>query len=458
MPRGTSLIPAPLTRRRSKSSTLFASNAEHTRIRRIAEGSLRDYAAEYKEATAEARAAQRAFIAAYLKRHGNTAAAHDDDGDDDAVDNQSCEDKTEEVEDSSDTAEEAEADVPIINFFRLDGSSETKLTDVRRPRDHSSPYRLVTLIVTFVVRVSFCSRTRSIGSGFTVFVFSQSYIQPHLDSNAIISVICFWWSKGISLVGEALNDDSKEALPPPPTLPRPLLKDRLYVGNLHPTVDEFTLVQIFSKYGNITKLDFLFHKSGPMKGKPRGYAFVEYGNQDDAAKALALANEKLLRGRKLVVTYAHQAPLDQASITTGRHRRAISEIGKPTTLSLLKSAAAGRSDGTDDKIAKMEAKLRQLEGSSSMVGHPSLPPKPVTFGFNGPPDSGGLSGTRNRHSQGRNSIPLPSLPLPAPQHPLPERPTQAQAASPLPHHPPPPVPRKGTPSLLGVKIKKHKET
>ncbi|KAI0701649.1 hypothetical protein C8Q76DRAFT_588850, partial [Earliella scabrosa] len=141
-------------------------------------------------------------------------------------------------------------------------------------------------------------------------------------------------------------------------------KDRLYVGNLHPSVDEYTLLQVFSKFGKISKLDYLFHKSGPLKGKPRGYAFVEYGNRDDAEKALKHAHDKLLRGRKLVVTYANQAPIDSAAGGPGvgaKNRRAISEVGKPTTLSLLKSAGTGRSNATDAKIARMEAKLRQLE-------------------------------------------------------------------------------------------------
>ena len=56
--------------------------------------------------------------------------------------------------------------------------------------------------------------------------------------------------------------------------------DRLYVGNLSPTVDEYTLIQVFQKYGKITKLDFMFHKTGVLKGKPRGYAFVEFANRD----------------------------------------------------------------------------------------------------------------------------------------------------------------------------------
>ncbi|OBZ78290.1 putative RNA-binding protein 18 [Grifola frondosa] len=115
-----------------------------------------------------------------------------------------------------------------------------------------------------------------------------------------------------SLANEHLSYPSASApaaqTPPASTKPRPLLQDRLYVGNLHPSVDEYTLLQVFSKFGKVSKLDFLFHKSGPMKGKPRGYAFVEFASKDDADKALTHANDKLLRGRKLVVTYAHQAP------------------------------------------------------------------------------------------------------------------------------------------------------
>lgn len=56
--------------------------------------------------------------------------------------------------------------------------------------------------------------------------------------------------------------------------------DRLFVGNLAHNVDEYTLVQVFSKYGKITKLDVMYHKTGTMKGKPRGYAFVEYASKD----------------------------------------------------------------------------------------------------------------------------------------------------------------------------------
>lgn len=83
-----------------------------------------------------------------------------------------------------------------------------------------------------------------------------------------------------SLLSYPVASTSQDIAPPAPPQARRLLKDRLYVGNLAPTVDEYTLLQVFSKYGKISKLDFLFHKTGPLKGKPRGYAFVEYADEN----------------------------------------------------------------------------------------------------------------------------------------------------------------------------------
>ncbi|KAI0036366.1 hypothetical protein K488DRAFT_41293 [Vararia minispora EC-137] len=121
---------------------------------------------------------------------------------------------------------------------------------------------------------------------------------------------------------------------------RETLQDRLYIGNLHPSVTEHTLIQVFSKFGKLSNLDFLFHKTGALKGKPRGYAFVEYVSSDDATRALAAAHGKLLHGRKLVVTHAHQAPLELGGAYLPR--RAVNEAGRPTTLSLIKSSTAHR--------------------------------------------------------------------------------------------------------------------
>lgn len=88
-------------------------------------------------------------------------------------------------------------------------------------------------------------------------------------------------------------------------------------------------MQVCSKYGKISKLDYLFHKSGPQKGKPRGYAFVEFATKEvttlsiyfhpchecslrfvwlgqEAQRAMVTLHDKVLRGRKLVVSLASE--------------------------------------------------------------------------------------------------------------------------------------------------------
>ncbi|KAH7107764.1 hypothetical protein BKA62DRAFT_684379 [Auriculariales sp. MPI-PUGE-AT-0066] len=153
---------------------------------------------------------------------------------------------------------------------------------------------------------------------------------------------------------------------------------RLYIGNLSQTVDEFTLIQVFSKYGKISKLDYLFNKTGPLKGKPRGYAFVEYVDKEAAAKALVATHDKLVRGRKLSVTFANQAANhDALPLHRNTFRRPVNEAGKVTTLSLLKSS--GKKTSTAAKIAAMEAKLKQMEAAEVVApppAHASLPAKP----------------------------------------------------------------------------------
>ncbi|KAJ3510491.1 hypothetical protein NMY22_g15970 [Coprinellus aureogranulatus] len=193
--------------------------------------------------------------------------------------------------------------------------------------------------------------------------------------------------------------------------PKRLLTDRLYIGNLHPTVDEYTLLRVFNKFGKVTKLDFLFHKAGPMKGKPRGYAFIEYGSDDEARKALVMAHDKLLRGRRITVTHAQQAPLDQYGNYTGPsgHRKGALDNSRPTAISLLKSGGHSRQEaGTSQKIAMMEAKLRQLEAEKALAANPPRPTLPF-----------------NPSLPLKPATPLPSaltVPADGPQHRKPERP------------------------------------
>ncbi|KAH8827614.1 hypothetical protein DL96DRAFT_1599656 [Flagelloscypha sp. PMI_526] len=164
------------------------------------------------------------------------------------------------------------------------------------------------------------------------------------------------------------------------TKSRSVLKEKLYIGNLHPAVDEYTLIKLYSQYGKVSHLDFLYHKSGPQKGKPRGFAFVEFANSQDADAALQATNGKLIRGREVTVTYANQAP------TLDGPRRIFTENTQTTTLSVLKSGRNGRANtlSTSQKIASLEAKLHEMERSREDGSlpptkplHPSLPLKPT---------------------------------------------------------------------------------
>ncbi|KAJ7126135.1 hypothetical protein C8R44DRAFT_617968 [Mycena epipterygia] len=251
-----------------------------------------------------------------------------------------------------------------------------------------------------------------------------------------------------------------------PPQPRQTLHDRLYIGNLHPTVDEYSLLQIFSKFGKVTKLDFLFHKTGLLKGKPRGYAFVEYGNKDDALKALSNAHDKLLRGRKLVVTFAQQAPMDPGGGASSygnvgsKHRKTMAESGRPTTLSMIKSGMGNRNEGTRDKIAMMEAKLRQMERSkptdapSSLPYHASLPAKPLPSNTPAAPTSQIGRGQNEPQRLRRPPPPLPSLPF-APEPAA--APTGLKALNGSSKSSGPSMRKAGAGALIGVKIRKPKE-
>ncbi|CAE7119949.1 unnamed protein product [Rhizoctonia solani] len=144
--------------------------------------------------------------------------------------------------------------------------------------------------------------------------------------------------------------------------PAPRLEDqrgtRLYVGNLDHSVDEYALLQVFSTFGHVAKLDFLYHTSGPLKGKPRGYAFVEFATKQEATKALVACHDKPLRRRRITVTFASQNTHAVYNSGVGPHRRHAAPP-KHTTLSLMKTQ--NKPQSTSAKIAALEAKLGVLE-------------------------------------------------------------------------------------------------
>jgi hypothetical protein len=55
------------------------------------------------------------------------------------------------------------------------------------------------------------------------------------------------------------------------------------------------------------------------------------------------------RGRKLIMTFAHQAPLDQYNgsgvFSSSKNKQTMMDIGRPTTLSMLKTGLSIRHEG-----------------------------------------------------------------------------------------------------------------
>lgn len=67
----------------------------------------------------------------------------------------------------------------------------------------------------------------------------------------------------------------------------------------------FYLLKILQKYGKIEKYDMLFHRSGPLCGQPRGYAFVSYTSKETAERVRELLDGKKIGSKYVAVRWAH---------------------------------------------------------------------------------------------------------------------------------------------------------
>ncbi|HEV2332923.1 MAG TPA: RNA-binding protein, partial [Gammaproteobacteria bacterium] len=81
-------------------------------------------------------------------------------------------------------------------------------------------------------------------------------------------------------------------------------QNKLYVGNLPFSVDESQLRGIFSQYGEISELALIMDRD---TGRPKGFGFVTFANQQSAEKALE-QNGKDMGGRALKVNIAVDKP------------------------------------------------------------------------------------------------------------------------------------------------------
>ena len=76
---------------------------------------------------------------------------------------------------------------------------------------------------------------------------------------------------------------------------------RLYVGNIPFSAGEEELRDLFAKIGEIESVHVVTDRA---TGRPRGFAFVEMVNDEDAAKAISDLDQTEFQGRQLAVNEA----------------------------------------------------------------------------------------------------------------------------------------------------------
>ncbi len=79
----------------------------------------------------------------------------------------------------------------------------------------------------------------------------------------------------------------------------------LFIGNLPFGMTDDNMLQIFSAFGQVTSANIVKDK---MTGRSRGFGFVEFANDEDAAKAIEALNNSDQMGRNIVVKEALPRP------------------------------------------------------------------------------------------------------------------------------------------------------
>jgi cold-inducible RNA-binding protein len=96
------------------------------------------------------------------------------------------------------------------------------------------------------------------------------------------------------------------------------MSSKVFVGNLDFNTTRDEVQSLFSQIGEIKDV---FLPTDRESGRPRGFAFVEFVNEEDAAKAIERFNGYELSGRALRVNAAEDRPRRDAAGGGGGGRR-----------------------------------------------------------------------------------------------------------------------------------------
>ena len=168
----------------------------------------------------------------------------------------------------------------------------------------------------------------------------------------------------------ALEDKTSEPLPLEKDFEGSSLAQRIWIGNMDTKITEYTMVQILKKFGKIKQFDFLVHKTGPLEGQPRGYCFVSFEKEADAARAILKLNNLPVLSKKLQVRWAHNQPL--LKVDPKKTLKLPSDDADKNALPLR----THRYSSPEATINAIEAKLKEMErtknGSSSSASSSSV--------------------------------------------------------------------------------------
>ena len=79
------------------------------------------------------------------------------------------------------------------------------------------------------------------------------------------------------------------------------MNNKLYVGNLAYSVNNETLIGLFSEFGAVTSAKVMMDRD---TGRSKGFGFVEMDNEAQAKAAIDGTNGKSVDGRSLTVNIA----------------------------------------------------------------------------------------------------------------------------------------------------------
>ncbi len=94
------------------------------------------------------------------------------------------------------------------------------------------------------------------------------------------------------------------------------MSNKIYVGNLPYSVDDNSLRQNFSEYGNVASAKVMMDRDS---GRSKGFGFVEMGTAEEAQAAIQGLNGMSVSGRSIVVNISR--PKESGAGYGGGQRR-----------------------------------------------------------------------------------------------------------------------------------------